>query len=446
MANPRTRRRGNDQRHRRTEPSTTLDLRITGDQPPAERPAPQVWWPLAAAGGALLSVVAGYLIVAGLLLVGWLSATDISMGQVALTAARIWLTSYFSGASVAGLHLTIAPLGLTALNFLVASGTAGFAASMARRAAADELSGRQRRAIVGKVSALFVLVYTIAVLAVSFAVATGEESARALIGVVLIAGTAALVGGARACEWHPLLDLPVWARAIPRAIAVGVLSMVGSGAVVLMVQLIRRREQVAALHDALGAGSTGGVLVLIVQLIWLPNLVIWCAAWAAGAGFSLGVGSMVTPSATQVGLLPSIPVLGAVPANGPGPMTTLWWLCTAVLAGALAAGVVLRARRRARFDETALAGGLAGLGSGLVLVLVAAASGGDLGTGRLVGLGPRVLQLAVMAPTLMGIAGVITGFAIGLLRPEQRELVDPIPVVRDEAAELPTDQALADRR
>lgn len=398
-----------------------VGLTVTGNEPEPERPTPVIWWPLASAGGALVSALAGWMIVAGLLLVGWLATTDVSMTQVATTATRIWLTSYFSGTTVSGMHLTIAPLGLTALNFLVASGVAGFAATMARRAAPDQLSARQRRALVVKVAAVFVVLHTIAVLAVSFAVATPEESARALLGVVVVSAAAAVFGGARACEWHPLLELPVWARAIPRAMGVGMLTLVGTGAVLLLVQLIRTREQIAALHDALGAGSTGGVLLLIVQLIWLPNLVVWCAAWAVGAGFSLGVGTVISPSVNEVGLLPSIPIFGAVPPSGPGPIANLAWLAGGVAAGILVAVVILRSRPRARFDETALVGGLAGALTGLAFVLLGAATSGDLGTNRLVGLGPRMVELEVMAPTLLGISGLVSGLAMGLLRPPSRQ-------------------------
>ena len=47
--------------------------------------------------------------------------------------------------------------------------------------------------------------------------------------------------------------------------------------------------------------------------------------------------------------------------------------------------------------------------AGLVFVGLAWAAGGDLGTVRLAGLGPRLLPLLVMAVTTLGLAGMITG-------------------------------------
>jgi hypothetical protein len=109
-----------------------------------------------------------------------------------------------------------------------------------------------------------------------------------------------------------------------------------------------------------------------------------------------------------------------LPANGASSVTQLWWLASGVGAGALAAWIVVRRGRVARFDETALVGGLAGLLAGLVFVCLAWASGGDLGAVRLTALGPRLLPLLIMAPTTMGLAGVIVGFVLGLLRGRHR--------------------------
>jgi hypothetical protein len=56
----------------------------------------------------------------------------------------------------------------------------------------------------------------------------------------------------------------------------------------------------------------------------------------------------------------------------------------------------------------------------LAFVCLAWASGGDLGAVRLTALGPRLLPLLVMAPTTMGLAGMIVGFVLGLMRRRHR--------------------------
>jgi hypothetical protein len=113
--------------------------------------------------------------------------------------------------------------------------------------------------------------------------------------------------------------------------------------------------------------------------------------------------------------LPSIPILGALPGAGPGTAVSLSWLASGVAAGAVAAFFVVRRRRDARPDETSLVGGLAGLLAALVFTGLAAATGGDLGDGRLAGAGPRMLPLLVMSCTLLGLSGMICGLAFGLV-------------------------------
>ncbi|WP_022910770.1 DUF6350 family protein [Aestuariimicrobium kwangyangense] len=416
---------------RRTRKQRGFDVEVDGGRATDERPAVTLWWPLASVGAGMVSALALWLVVTGIVVAGWTATPDIALSSVLRTSTRFWLLGYFAPATLADVTVTLTPLGLSLAMAVVTTWLGGWAAGVARRAADEELSQRERGRIVARTAGLFTLSHVVMVMVASFAVASGEHTARALIGSVLLAGGSAVLGAGRACEWHPLLDLPMWARALPRAVGVAMLTMVGCGAAALFVQLVRRRHEVEALHLALGAGAVGGVLVLLLQLLWLPNLVVWMSAWALGAGFSLGDGSTVSPAANQTGLLPGIPVLAAVPASGAGPVGTWWWLASGVLAGALAALVILRARPRARFDETALVGGLAGVLAGVGMVALGWLSMGDLGSNRLTGLGPRLTPLFVMSPTLMGLAGVLTGFAVGLLRRPRAE-AERIPVEHDQ--------------
>jgi hypothetical protein len=81
---------------------------------------------------------------------------------------------------------------------------------------------------------------------------------------------------------------------------------------------------------------------------------------------------------------------------------------------------VVRGRPQARFDETSLVGGAAGLLGGLAFVGLGWATSGDLGTLRLSGLGPLLLPLLVMAVTTLGLSGMVTGLLLGLWRRSRR--------------------------
>ncbi len=208
-------------------------------------------------------------------------------------------------------------------------------------------------------------------------------------------------------------DGPAGRWAIPRAVLAAQLAMLVAGAAVLVTSLWMHLKQVEALHEALQPGVAGGIALLLLQLAFAPNALMWSASYALGSGFSLGAGSVVAPAATQLGLVPGIPLLGALPSPGPGDLAQLWWLAAGAVAGAIACWVVLAPRRAARVDEASLTGGAGGALAGAVFAGLAWAASGDLGTLRLADIGPRLFPLLVMAGTTMGLSGLITGLALG---------------------------------
>ena len=95
----------------------------------------------------------------------------------------------------------------------------------------------------------------------------------------------------------------------------------------------------------------------------------------------------------------------------------LTWLLVGVTAGAVSAVIVVSSRPRARMDETALVGGLSGVLTGALAVAACAVANGSLGNQRLASVGARLDTLVVLAPTLLGIAGLVCGAVLGVLRP-----------------------------
>ena len=189
-----------------------------------------------------------------------------------------------------------------------------------------------------------------------------------------------------------------------------------SGAALLVTGLVRHFGTVRALHSALDPGVGGSIALLLAQLALVPNALVWAASYALGAGFVMGAGSVVAPAGTELGMLPGLPLLGALPSPGPGDPALLWWLGSGVLAGAVAAGIVIRSRPAARFDASSLVGGLAGVLAAGVFVVLGWAASGDLGAVRLTDLGPRLWPLLVMSTTTMGLAGLLTGVVLAVVR------------------------------
>ena len=75
-------------------------------------------------------------------------------------------------------------------------------------------------------------------------------------------------------------------------------------------------------------------------------------AFVAGPGFAVGAGTAVSPAGTQLGVIPGVPVLGALPES-----STPWLLLLALLPVALGAlaGWITRSRLAAPTDADAAA-------------------------------------------------------------------------------------------
>ena len=182
-------------------------------------------------------------------------------------------------------------------------------------------------------------------------------------------------------------------------------SVVGLAAIVTAVAILVSYAQIITLYEGLHTEVLGGAAITLGQLSLLPNLVIYTASWLVGPGFALGTGSAVSPLATALGPIPAIPVLGALP---PGELAFGFvGLLAPVVVGFLV-GAILGPGARRRLDGRGLA--IAGIGIGLVggviLGLLAWASMGAAGPGRLQDVGPNPLAVGGWAALEIGVAAL----------------------------------------
>nr|WP_262347070.1 DUF6350 family protein [Streptomyces sp. QL37] len=228
----------------------------------------------------------------------------------------------------------------------------------------------------------------------------------------VVAGAAA--AGVWTARGRPLTPLLVWAplslqeaaarsrfRAgagvALRSAAGGVLMLLGGGALLVAVALVWHTGAARESFLGLSGEWAGRVSVLLLAAALVPNAAMWGAAYGLGPGFALGTESVVTPLAfTGPPALPDFPLLAAVPSHGPGTVAN--WAAVAVPSVAALAVARFVARgavpeRGAREEawgqaRTALVAGLAALGCGAGAAVLAAVSGGPLGTGALAEFGP----------------------------------------------------------
>jgi hypothetical protein len=204
--------------------------------------------------------------------------------------------------------------------------------------------------------------------------------------------------------------LPIHLRRAIRPGLWGVFAIFGAGLALTLVMVVIHLGRIGRLYDALGADPVGIVLLSLGQLMVLPNVALWAASWMAGPGFSLGQGTAITWSHSSPGLLPLIPVLGAVPA--PGALPAGLWLSVMipVAAGALVGWRALHVvARLSSWRAKAVTAAWACLIAALVLTLASSLAGGSLGAARLGGLGAPSLAFGatVLGELLVGAAAVV---------------------------------------
>ena len=198
---------------------------------------------------------------------------------------------------------------------------------------------------------------------------------------------------------------------IGAAAAFGVL---GVAAIAVAALIATDYATIAGLGQSLGAGIDGGIALTVAELSFLPNLIIWAAAWLLGPGFALGTGSTVSPGGTVLGPVPGIPILGALPTGT--PVLGALWLIVPLLLGFLGAWIVRghgddERRADAPWWRPAVIGVVAAVVAGAVLGLLAWWSGGAAGPGRLADVGPDPWPVAGVAALTVGIGAIAGGYA-----------------------------------
>ncbi len=268
---------------------------------------------------------------------------------------------------------------------------------------------------------------------------TGHRLLGEIVAVIVVGGlsfavtVSAISASARPSIWQGTLlptlvfviglllarsdALPAWNRWSPDARAIVATALRGgaaaSAAVVtvaalaVVASLLVNYAQIITLYENLHSEALGGVALTIAQILFLPNLVIWAAAWLVGPGFAIGSGSAVSPLGTTLGPIPSVPVLGALPQGD--FVFAFAALIVPILAGFLAGALLsgsLAERIRSTGRLTWMLG--AGLGSGVVggaiLGLLAWASAGSIGPGRLQIAGPDPVAVGLIAALEFGVA------------------------------------------
>lgn len=336
--------------------------------------------------------------------------------------ASLWLLGTGAHLTVGAAQVTVVPLAFLAL----AVGGAAWGAVRAGRPAAQQTRLRYAAEVVHAPLARALGAWTLGYAAcallwsvVALLAGPSPSVLSLLVPVVVVPALAAalalgwlvrrrrgLLGpGARRPDWLP----DVVRRAVrPGLEGAGVL--LGSGMVIVALMVMLKYDRVSHLQSTLAPGLVGGLVLLVAQVLVLPNLGLWAVSFVSGTGFSAVQGASATWTGSRTSLLPMVPVFGALPDPGafPGylPVVVLLPVATGVLVGWRALRCVARlSTMRTKVAVVAAAVMVASCALGLLDLV----GGSSLGSARLSQIGAPAgwMTLALLVEVGVGASLVL---------------------------------------
>jgi hypothetical protein len=99
------------------------------------------------------------------------------------------------------------------------------------------------------------------------------------------------------------------------------LIMLGIAGIFFSISLMLNFSTAKNLTIVLNPGILGGVLLLLLQLLYLPNIMFTTLSYILGSGFSLGKATEISPFVFNLREIPAIPVLAGLPSD-----KNIWFL------------------------------------------------------------------------------------------------------------------------
>ena len=149
--------------------------------------------------------------------------------------------------------------------------------------------------------------------------------------------------------WYmaPVFTLPlvlVTAATVGRRLTFGQAALYGSrvialllgiSSIILGVSIFTHLHMVKTLTTVLEPGILGGLLLLLLNILYIPNAVVATLGYFSGAGFAVGTGTIVAPWSFHLNSIPAFPLLGALPTGE--SLVSLIGIAAVIFTGALLA-------------------------------------------------------------------------------------------------------------
>ena len=170
--------------------------------------------------------------------------------------------------------------------------------------------------------------------------------------------------------------------------------LLGVSSIIFGVLLLINISMVKNLTTVLQPGIFGGLLLLILNILYIPNAIVSTLAYFSGVGFAVGTGTLVSPTSFRLNKIPAMPLLGALPEGK--SLVSLLGVLIVVAAGALLVTWTIAVNQRVLVQS-------------LIVAVLLAAFVGYSGSGALitdamsaVGVSPWKFTLAIAAELGLG--------------------------------------------
>ncbi|QIK64299.1 hypothetical protein G7068_14625 [Leucobacter viscericola] len=201
--------------------------------------------------------------------------------------------------------------------------------------------------------------------------------------------------------------LPARLAEAVRLAAAFLAGVVGLASVGLTVAIIAGYVSIMTLSQNLQLDGVGAFLLFLLQLAYLPTMLIWGISWLSGAGFAVGAGSSASPFDALLGPLPALPMFGAIP-QGWGGAGLIAPLLLALVG--LGLGVLFASRgeiRRASWTVALVIPVGAAVLAGLAVTALASFATGSIGPDRLATVGPAPWLVGGLVALELGVGAVL---------------------------------------
>jgi hypothetical protein len=326
-----------------------------------------------------------------------------SVGDSVVLAGRLWLLAQGGELRIGSGPLVLAPLLLTlGLAWGLSQAGRGLVRLRAPIAAADAV---RVAAVVTGVHLLLTVLLALLLDAPEVRVGLLRTAVGATVLAVVATGGGV---GRESGLFDDALDRGP-TRAVLRGVLAGLLTALALCTGVVAIALVSDARGYATLSGSLGGAGAGAVGLVGLALLLLPNAAAAVLGLAAGPGFFVGSGTLVSVHGVTLDAVPALPMLAALPDTQAVPLIAFVSQVIPAVAGIVAGATV--GRRLGDDDGGSVVAGLTGILTGVLLGVAAGVlvwlAGGSLGDGALARVGAPPLATGIAIAAQSGIAAAV---------------------------------------